>query len=215
MSIDIDDLPIIENARRVGRRGLSESALADTYYVQETPLNTVAGSLATQIAKVMDVAATVQQKLMPTAAQLSELQQARVAAAAYTQDLDCAAQPNIADSCDEACWGFPPDQMDPVYCGTCEEQAADPANNPSYNWHFVGMRGNLQLMDREPDVCSSSSGGYRDAWKWKVSRPCGDCAESVVYRCHDGFKKYPDAASWTPTICQGMVECDNQLTLCP
>jgi hypothetical protein len=210
MSIDIDDLPIIEHARRLGRRAHGESALADAYQVTSTPLNEVAGSLATQISKVLDVATAVQQKLMPTAAYLAELQVAR-AGASYTQELDCGSQPNIPDSCDEACYGFPPDQMDPIYCGTCEEQAADPKNNPSYNWHFVGSRGQLQYMDREPDVCPPGN----DAWKWKVAGPCGECADSVVYRCHDGWKKYPDNTYWTPTICQGMVECDNRLTLCP
>jgi hypothetical protein len=62
-------------------------------------------------------------------------------------------------------------------------------------------------MDREPDVCAG-----RDAWKWSVG-PCGECSESAVFRCHDGFKQYSDG-TLDPTICQGIVSCDNRLTLC-
>jgi hypothetical protein len=209
MSIDIDDLPVIETTRRLGRRGHGESAVADAYSVTSTPLNDVAGSLATSVSKVLDVAATLQQKLMPTAAQLSEIQEARAATVSYTQDLDCSNQGDYNGPCDEACYGFPPAQMDPFYCGTCAEQAADPKNNPSYNWHFVGARGDIQYMDREPDICPPG----KDAWKWKVPGPCGECANTATFRCHDGFKRYADG-TLAPTICQGLVECDNRLTVC-
>jgi hypothetical protein len=99
--------------------------------------------------------------------------------------------------------------MDPFYCATCAEQQADPINNPAWNWHFVGSRGSLQYMDREPDVCAG-----KDAWKWKIEGRCGNCQQSAVFRCHDGYKKYPNAAAWDATICQGLISCDNNLTLC-
>jgi hypothetical protein len=115
---------------------------------------------------------------------------------------------NYNATCEEACFGFAPHQMDPFYCATCAEQSADPVNNPSYNWHFVGTRGSLQYMDREPDVCAG-----KDAWKWKIEGRCGNCRESAVFRCHDGFKRHPDN-TLEPTICQGLVSCDNELTPC-
>jgi hypothetical protein len=209
MSIDIDDLPIVEHARRLGRRGHGESAVAAAYSVVSTPLSNVGGALATQISRVVDVAATVQQRMFPSAAYLAEVREAR--AASYTQDMDCGNQGDYTGPCEEPCYGFAPHHMDPYYCGTCDEQAADPANNPSYNWHFVGARGNIQYMDREPDVCPPG----KDAWKWTVEGPCGECTTTATFRCHDGWKKYPDNAYWDPTICEGLVECDNRLTLCP
>lgn len=207
MSIEIDELPIVEHARRLGRRGHGESAVADAYAVVSSPLSDIAGSLATRISNVVEAAAGIQQRMAPATAHLAEVRSNR--AASYTQDLDCANNP-YDRPCDEACYGFAPHHMDPYYCGTCEEQAADPANNPSYNWHFVGSRGQIQYMDREPDVCPPG----KDAWKWAVG-PCGECATNAVFRCHDGWKKYPDNTYWDPTICQGLVECDNRLTLCP
>jgi hypothetical protein len=121
--------------------------------------------------------------------------------------LDCGPY-NYDATCEEACFGFAPHQMDPYYCATCDEQAADPVNNPAWNWHFVGSRGSLQYMDREPDVCAG-----RDAWKWTIEGTCGDCLESTVFRCHDGYKRYSDGTV-EPTICQGLISCDNTLMLC-
>jgi hypothetical protein len=121
--------------------------------------------------------------------------------------LDCGPY-NYNATCNEACFGFAPHHMDPWYCASCSEQAADPTNNPSFNWHFVGARGSILYMDREPDVCAG-----RDAWKWDVG-PCGNCAQAATFRCHDGWKKYPENNYWDPTICQGLVVCDQQLNLC-
>jgi hypothetical protein len=61
----------------------------------------------------------------------------------------------------------------------------------------------------EPDACAG-----RDAWKWTVDGACGNCSESSTFRCHDGYKKYPNANYWDPTICEGLIICDGNLTLC-
>jgi hypothetical protein len=201
VSISIDELPTIENAGRLGRR--VDSPVADAYRLPSNPVADLVGAVG--IAKVLEFGGVLQQKLLPRAAQLAEL---RVAAGpSYSQHFDCGGF-FYEGTCDEACFGFAPHHMDPFYCATCPEQAADPVNNPSYNWHFVGSRGQIQYMDREPDVCAG-----HDAWKWDVG-PCGSCAQAATFRCHDGWKKYPDNNYWDPTICQGLVVCDQQLTVC-
>lgn len=203
MSLSMDDLPTIENAGRLGRRESAESTVADAYRLPATPVTNLIGSLG--ISKTLEFAGRLQQGLFPGTDQLAAFQAA--AGPSYTQYFDCGPY-NYEGTCNEACFGFAPHHMDPYYCATCAEQAAAPASNPSYNWHYVGSRGQIQYMDREPDVCAG-----KDAWKWKVG-PCGNCADSAVFRCHDGWKKYPDNSYWDPTICQGMVACDGRLTTC-
>jgi hypothetical protein len=153
---------------------------------------------------VLDLVNRFQRDSFPRSADLSALQ-ARAAGPDYATYFDCVGY-DYGATCNEACFGFAAHHVDPFYRATCDEQAADPTNNPAYNWHFVGSRGQIQYMDREPDVCAG-----RDAWTWKVGA-CGDCQESAVFRCHDGYKKYPDNNYWDPTICQGLVACDDQLT---
>lgn len=202
MSTSIDDIPTIEDAGRLGRPTHADSPVADTYL----PRTSAAGLLNTLgIEKALELAGTVHRKLFPSGDQLASLQ---AAAPSYTMYLDCGGY-NYEPTCNEACFGFAPHHMDPFYCATCPEQAADPTNNPAYNWHFVGNRGSYQYRDREPDVCNG-----RDAWKWTINGACGNCASSSVFRCHDGWKKYPENNYWDPTICQGIVSCDDRLTVC-
>ncbi|MDQ3988721.1 MAG: hypothetical protein M3291_05920 [Actinomycetota bacterium] len=203
MSTSIDEIPTIEDAGRLGRRHSADPAVADAYSMPMRPASGLLTSLG--IAKALELTTTVQQQLFPSAQQLASLQ---AAPPSYTMYQDCGPYDYDA-TCNEACFGFAPHHMDPYYCATCPEQEADPKNNPSYNWHFVGSRGNIRYIDREPDVCAG-----RDAWKWKIEGQCGNCAQSSVFRCHDGWKKYPDSSSWDPTICQGMVSCDGNLTTC-
>lgn len=206
MSFTIDELPTFEDARRFGRSRAADSAVADAFRMPADPITDVITSLG--VNRALELAGRAQQQMFPSAADLGALQApAPAGGPSYSQYFDCGPF-NYNGTCNEACFGFAPHHMDPFYCGTCAEQAADPVNNPSYNWHFVGSRGQIQYIDREPDVCAG-----RDAWKWKVGT-CGNCAESAVFRCHDGWKKYPDSASWDPTICQGIVSCDDRLTLC-
>lgn len=204
MSFVIDDLPTIEGTARLGRSASADPTVEDAYRIPSTPVADLVGSLG--ISRALEMAARAQERLFPSPAELSDLQAA--AAPTYTMYLDCGPY-DYGATCNEACFGFAPHHMDPFYCATCDEQAADPNNNPSYNWHFVGSRGQIRYMDREPDVCAG-----RDAWKWDVGQ-CGQCAQSAVFRCHDGWKKYPGSTSWDPTICQGIVSCDQRLTLCP
>ena len=91
----------------------------------------------------------LRERLYPRPEQLEAL--GAPAGPSYTTYGDCGPFDYDA-TCEEACFGFAPQQMDPWYCATCDEQAADPVNNPAWNWHFVGSRGSLQYMDREPDV---------------------------------------------------------------
>ena len=204
MSIEMDDLPVIETLGRLGRRSGADAGVADAYaiYRPETGYRLSSAVLALGLASVDQL----KNKMFPTAAQLSELQRLLQGGGSYTMYLDCGPY-SYGGTCNEACFGFPAHLMDPFYCATCEEQAADPTNNPSYNWHFVGTRGSIQYMDREPDVCAG-----RDAWKWSVGA-CGSCSQDAVFRCHDGWKKYSNNTV-DPTICQGLVSCDNTLTLC-
>jgi hypothetical protein len=204
MSFNIDDLPTIEGSSRLGRRPDADSPVAEAYLTDQTLVSNPLGSLSMTLG--VEFARLLQARLFPSAAQLSALQAA--AAPSYTTHADCGGF-NYNATCDEACFGFAPHHMDPFYCATCDEQAADPGNNPFFNWHFVGSRGQIQYIDREPDVCAG-----RDAWKWKIVGACGDCNNSAVFRCHDGYKKYPDSTTWDPTICQGLVSCDDQLNLC-
>ena len=145
---------------------------------------------------------------MPNAREFQAMQAAG-AAPSYSTYSDCTIYPDT-DGCNHPCYGFPPHQMSTWYCATCDEQAADPTNNPVWNWHYSGMRGSIQYLDREPDVCNG-----RDAWKWKINGACRDCNENITFRCHDGWKRYEPGGPLTPTICEGIIACDDQLTLCP
>lgn len=204
MSFEIDDIPAIESAGRLRRRPSADSSVAEAYPAHPTRERNVLESISVPL--VLDLVNRFQRDSFPRSADLSALQ-ARAADPDYSTYFDCAGY-DYGATCNEACFGFAAHHMDPFYCATCDEQAADPTNNPAYNWHFVGSRGQIQYMDREPDVCAG-----RDAWKWTVGA-CGDCQESAVFRCHDGYKKYPDNNYWDPTICQGLVACDGQLTPC-
>lgn len=196
----IDDIPTIEGAGRLGRPHQADSAVAAAYRTASAPGAGLLDSLG--ISRALEVAGALSQRLMPT------LRDDPGTAPSYTMYLDCGGY-NYESTCNEACFGFAPHHMDPFYCATCPEQAADPVQNPSYNWHFVGSRGQIMYRDREPDVCAG-----RDAWKWTIEGSCGNCANSSTFRCHDGWKKYPSNSYWDPTICQGIVACDGQLTLC-
>lgn len=206
MSLRLDDLPTLEGSGRLGRRPSEESAVRDAYSPDLAQSDRGLGRLSLDLGS--GLAEALQEQAFPSGQQLAALQGGvGFGGPSYTQYLDCAGYV-YGGTCEEACFGFAPHHMDPFYCATCDEQAADPVNNPAYNWHYVGSRGSLQYKDREPDVCKG-----RDAWKWKVG-PCGDCAENAVFRCHDGYKKYPSNTTWDPTICQGLVSCDNRLTPC-
>jgi hypothetical protein len=204
MSFNIDDLPTIEAAGRMGRRSDAGSPVTEAYLTDQALVSSPIGTLSMTLG--VEFARLLQQRAFPSAAQLAALQAA--AGPSYSTYSDCGPY-NYNATCDEACFGFAPHHMDPFYCATCDEQAADPTNNPVFNWHFVGSRGQIQYIDREPDVCAG-----RDAWKWQFEGACGDCNNSTVFRCHDGYKKYPNNNYWDPTICQGLVSCDNQLNLC-
>jgi hypothetical protein len=202
MQLHFDDIPTIESAGKLGRR-TSDSGVADAY-----PFAVPGGRGVSALGLTLGLQAArlLHDRVFPGAAQLAALEASD--APSYTTHSDCGPFDYNA-TCNEACFGFAPHHMDPFYCATCDEQAADPNNNPAWNWHFVGSRGTIQYKDMEPDACAG-----RDAWKWQVGA-CGNCQQTALFRCHDGFKKYPDSQSWDPTICQGLISCDNQLTTCP
>jgi hypothetical protein len=205
VSHELDELPAVDGAGRLGRRAAADSPVADAYRAHRPDTVAQFGSLALTLG--LQGAQRLQERLFPTPEQLGLLR-AAAAQPNYTMYLDCGPY-NYDATCNESCFGFAPDHMDRFFCATCAEQAADPTNNPAYNWHFVGSRGQIRYQDREPDVCAG-----RDAWKWQVG-PCGSCSQSAIFRCHDGYKKLPDNNYWEATICQGLVSCDNKLTLCP
>lgn len=206
MSVDPFDLPTIEGAGRLGRRPAADAEIIDAY--RNHPSAAISHLEEARLIGVtlgMEAVRVLQERLFPGAGTGVTFRGG--AAPQYTTYSDCAGY-NYDGTCNEACFGFAPHHMDPFYCATCDEQDADPVNNPAWNWHFQGSRGQIQYMDREPDVCAG-----RDAWKWTVGA-CGDCNESAIFRCHDGFKKYPNSQTWDSTICQGLISCDGKLTLC-
>jgi hypothetical protein len=204
MSFDIEDIPDIESAGRLGRRASADSRVADAYPLHPTNPSDFFASIGVPVAlRLVD---RLQARVFPSSSDIVALASF---GGSYTTHSNCGGF-DYGATCNEACFGFAPHHMDPFYCATCDEQAADPANNPSYNWHFVGSRGQIQYKDMEPDACNG-----RDAWKWTIEGPCGNCQQSSVYRCHDGYKKYPNNSYWDPTICQGLVACDGTLTPCP
>ncbi len=207
MSFRIEDLPTLDSSGRLGRHLPAGSALADAYHDPSRP------SIATQVASLgvalgMDAVRALQQRFVPSDRDLVLFHHGG-AAPSYTTWPDC----NIfgdTDGCADPCTGFEPHHRDTFYCATCAEQAADPAHNPPWNWHFTGHRGGIEYMDRLDDPCNG-----RDAWKWRIDSACRGCNESIVFRCHDGWKKYDPNGPLTPTICEGIIACDGQLTLCP
>jgi hypothetical protein len=206
MSVDIEDIPTIESAIRVGRRAAAGSQVAEAYPLHPqgsggSVLESVGGAAGLQLVS------SFRSLAFPGVADMLATQ--APSGPSYTFHNDCQGL-DYNGPCNEACYGFAPDHMDPFYCATCAEQKADPNNNPAYNWHFVGSRGQIQYIDREPDVCWG-----KDAWKWTVHGECGNCHQTSVFRCHDGYKKLPDNNYWESTICQGLVSCDNKLTPCP
>jgi len=206
--MDINEIPTIESAGGRGRRVSPDAAFDSTYLAAPSPLTQAFEVLSTSVGTGMMrlLQNTPLQGLMG----MAEFHQSPFAAGpSYSTHYDCSVYPSYPGpgSCNEACFGFAPHHMDPFYCATCAEAEADPANNYAF-WHFVGSRGSIQYKDREPDVCAG-----KDAWKWKVGA-CGSCATSATFRCHDGYKKYPNSATWDPTICQGLVICDDSLNLC-
>lgn len=209
MSVSMANIPSVETAGRLGRRLHPETTVADAYLSSsqgENSLGSLIGTIGSAgLALGMDFVSLLQRQVFPSGPQLSSLQAA--AAPSYTTYFDCTVY-DYNGTCDEACFGFAPHHMDPYYCATCAEQAADPNNNPPTFWHFVGSRGQIQYKDMEANACNG-----KDAWKWKVGA-CGNCHESAVFRCHDGYKKYPDDNTWDPTICQGLVACDGRLSQC-
>ncbi len=206
MSFDIEDIPDIESSGKLGRRASADSRVAEAYPSHpETPGDMFAAVGVPVALRLVD---RLQARAFPSSADMAAFNAAQFGGN-YTTHSNCGGF-NYEPTCNEACFGFAAHHMDPFYCGTCAEQAADPANNPPYNWHFVGSRGSIQYKDMEPDACAG-----RDAWKWTIEGQCGNCQQSSVFRCHDGYKKYPANNYWDPTICQGIVACDGQLTPCP
>jgi hypothetical protein len=203
MSGNFEDIPTLEGAGRIGRRAVSDSAVADAYRLVRPEAGPPISSFGLAIG--LRAVRLLQDRVFPSGSDIVAM--GGTAGPDYTTHSDCSVF-QYNGTCNEAFWGFDPAHMDPFYCATCDEQNADPVNNPFWNWHFVGSRGSIQYIDMEPDACYG-----KDAWKWSVGA-CGDCSDSAVFRCHDGYKKYPNAASWDPTICQGMISCDGELKLC-
>jgi hypothetical protein len=204
MSITMDELPVAESAERLGRRPAPDSAVADAYTGARPDVGLLTSAA---FALGMQAVGLVREQLFPTPEQMRLL--SRAAGPHYTTYPDCDRFAGYGGHCNNPCFGYAPDHMSSYYCATCAEQAADPVNNPPWNWHFTGFRGHYQYEDNPSNPCLG-----RDAWKWKVEGRCGNCQQSSVFRCHDGYKKQPNSAVWENTICEGLISCDNHLTHC-
>jgi len=205
MSFDLNEIPVIDTAGRLGRSPAEDSAIADAYRSIRPPLVGMAG--AAGLALGLQGLHLLQRKAFPSPRDIIAFGHAG-AAPSYTTYSDCTVFAGYGGTCEEPCFGFADHHMDPFYCATCAEQAADPSHNPAYFWHFTGSRGSIQYKDNPYQPCNG-----RDAWKWTVGA-CGECRESAIFRCHDGYKKYPDNTSWDPTICEGLISCDGKLKTC-
>lgn len=205
MSFRLEDIPTIESAGRLGRKAEFDSHVSEAYGSAHLEGDVVLGSRAMSLG--LEFAELLRRKIAPSAAQLANIQPMGASSPNYTTHAGCGGF-NYSGTCQSPCFGFAAHHMDPFYCATCAEQAADPINNPVWHWHYVGSRGSIQYIDMEPNACAG-----RDAWKWSVNA-CGDCSQSATFRCHDGYKKYPEKTYWDPTICEGLIVCDGKLTLC-
>ncbi len=54
-----------------------------------------------------------------------------------------------------------------------------------------------------PNECYA---GKYDGWIWHYANPCGKCANSVTWRCTDGWKK-SSSGSWYKSICRWAHAC--------
>ena len=204
MRLELDDLPRVDSAGRLGRRAGTDTEVADAYSgnradegIQLSSLHFSLGAEATNF---------LQQRVFPGSAKLAAMI-SPAAAVNYTTYSDCTVF-NYDGTCNNPCFGYAPDHMSSWYCATCDEQAADPNNNPPWNWHFTGSRGDFHYMDQPSNPCNG-----RDAWKWQVGA-CGNCQQNAIFRCHDGYKQN-GTGPLEPTICEGLISCDNNLTHCP
>lgn len=105
---------------------------------------------------------------------------------------------------DDVCVGASDELMGPDFCTQCSERG----DESPIQWHFRGRRGDYTYGDWSGGICDPGRFPYvggRDAWRWAVSS-CGDCAPAV-FRCHDGYKRYPSGATEL-TICQALVACN-------
>ena len=200
MDIRLEDLPTLEGAGRFGRQNAANAAVTAAYAAPAARTGISSGSVAFGLRAVN----LLRDRLYIGAKDIAEY---GAPAVSYETYYDCAGY-QYNGPCGSPCFGFEDHHMDPFYCGTCAEQAADPANNPPWFWHFVGMRGATTYKDMEVNACQG-----KDAWKWDVGA-CGSCGESAVYRCHDGWKKYPNSNTWDPTICEALVSCDGKFRSC-
>jgi hypothetical protein len=204
MSLEFDDLPVVESAGRSGRRAGAGTALTDTYRIDSPGAGVELSSLHFSLGRgAMNF---LQNNIFPSSSQLAALA-SPAAGPNYTTYNDCGGF-HYGGGCNNPCFGFAPDHMSTFFCATCAEQAADPTHNPYWNWHYTGSRGQFQYRDDPGNPCNG-----RDAWKWKVGA-CGTCHQSAIFRCHDGYKKFQNGP-WEHTICQGLISCDGNLTHCP
>jgi hypothetical protein len=203
MSIEWSDLPTLESANRLGRRS-SGSAVAEAYSSSEAGAGVELSSLYFSVG--VEAMQLLQDKIFPSSRYAGV--PVTAAGVTYTTYSDCGGF-HYGGMCANPCFGYAADHMASFYCATCAEQKADPANNPAWNWHFTGSRGQYQYRDQPSNPCNG-----KDAWKWKVGA-CGNCTQNAVFRCHDGYKKRPNSTVWEPTICEGLISCDNKLTSCP
>jgi hypothetical protein len=102
---------------------------------------------------------------------------------------------------DDACVGSSDDLMGWYLCTGCGEVS----ERSLIGWHAVGQRWAVSLGDTT-DICSLG-GVAKDAWRWSVAN-CPPCSPAV-FRCHDGWKLFPDG-TLSLSVCQALVACNGQ-----
>ena len=141
MSMHLDDIPTIAASGRLGRH---VPDLDEAYQVRPDGPGELLSSFT--LGSRTDMRRLLEGGLTPAALGRALRGGGSASAVSYSMYGDCGPFAGYGGTCNEACFGFEPHHMDPFYCGTCAEQAADPANNPAYFWHFVGSRGSIQVQ---------------------------------------------------------------------
>src|SRR5688500_2038830 len=119
MSFDIEDIPDIESAGKLGRRPHADSRVAEAYPLHPTGPGDIFANIPVPAAlRIVD---RLQARAFPSGTERAEFGAPNVPFGGnYTTHGDCGGF-NYNATCNEACFGFAAHHMDPFYCGTCAE----------------------------------------------------------------------------------------------
>jgi hypothetical protein len=88
-------------------------------------------------------------------------------------------------------------------CGPSTVVAAACRTSGTYRGYHRSSVSDPGRYKLRPNQCYA---GKYDGWLWVYSHACGNCAHSVTWRCHDGWKK-SSTGSWYKSICRWAHAC--------